>query len=78
MFLELNDTQDSFDIHDNVIKAIRKYYGYFNETHVDLIQIIIERFLGEAVVTGVSPVEDKKETKPNVMETSSKFSKVKI
>ena len=78
IFLEMNDTKDSFEIHDNVIKAIRKYYGDFSGDHVDMVQEIIEKYLGEARVEGMSQVEETKEVKKLPIETSSRFNKVKI
>lgn len=78
VFLDINNTQDAFDIHDNVIKAIRQYYGTFNPEHVELIQTIIEKYLGEARVEGATLTEEVEEIKKPSIETSSKFKRVKI
>lgn len=75
-FLDINDTEDRFKIHDNIIKAIRLVLGEFKPEYAHFIQEIIDLYFGEIEVP--NNIINEPIAKINKFDTSEKFKKLKI
>ena len=78
IFVEINNTSDEWDIHDNIVKAIKLHFGDFNGKYAPMIQELYEKIKGEPKVPMGYVTKEEEPILKQFVETTDKFKKLKI